>query len=96
MNTTAGFTCSATATNASPRSAAGLAAGIWRRGPLCNTTGDRSAASPRLGRLSAEAKANPNTNAIATSAPNFSQSRVRTDIVSPFYDFLFLSSSTIS
>src|SRR6266545_4099580 len=39
MNTTAGFTCSATATNASPSSAAGFAAGIWVLGAVAWAAG---------------------------------------------------------
>src|SRR2546423_1119071 len=51
-----------------------------------------------FGRLSVDANASPNTNAIATRVPNFSQSRVRTDIAVSFSDrgYFFLSSSTIS
>src|SRR2546426_8465468 len=83
MNTTAGLTCSATATNAWPRSAAGLAAGMnGRVAGCCN--GDACAALPCPRRSSAEANASPSTNANPTSAMNLSQSLVRTDTaVSP-------------
>src|SRR5437016_13625136 len=80
MNTTAGFTCSATATNAAPRSAVDLGAGAGSRGAAVCAAAIDSVAPLRLGRLSVDAKANPNTKAIATRVPNFNQSRVRTDI----------------
>src|SRR6266545_5724118 len=77
MNTTAGFTCSATEANASPRSTAAFASGIGR---LVSCSTDRTAASPRDGRRNAEANARPSANAMATKLPNFNQSRVFTDI----------------
>src|SRR5438309_5196524 len=83
MNTTAGLTCSATATNAWPRSVAGLAAGMnGRVAGCCNS--DACAALPCPRRSCAEANASPSTNANPTSAMNLSQSLVRTDTaVSP-------------
>src|SRR5207247_234096 len=81
MNTTAGLTCSATATNALPISLAGLAAGIWNCVPAAWAAGTNSGAPPCFGTPSVDANANPNTNARATRAPNLSQSRVRTAIV---------------
>src|SRR3989454_4216606 len=81
MNTTAGLTCSATATNALPISVAGLAAGIWNCAPAAWAAGTNSAVPPLFGTPSVDANASPNTNARATKAPNLSQSRVRTAIV---------------
>src|SRR5439155_258283 len=80
MNTTAGLTCSATATNASLRSAMGLAAGSGLLGGavVCWAAASGSAAPPFLGRSSDDANASPSTKAIATSDPNCNQSRVRT------------------
>src|SRR6266480_2889542 len=87
INTTAGLTRSATATNALPMSAAGLAAGIWNAGAAACASGMTAAALPCLGRSSVDANASPNTNARATRAPNFNQSLVRTAIA---VSFLFL------
>src|ERR1041385_4888266 len=88
MNTTAGFTCSATEANASPRSTAALARGIGR---LVSCGTDKTAASPRVGSRNAEANATPSANARVTSVPNFNQSRVFTDIRSPLsHDHLSL------
>src|SRR2546425_888073 len=92
MNTTAGLTWSATATNALPMSAAGLAAGIWNDVPAAWAAGTKSAAPPRLGKSSVDANASPNTKARATRAPNFNQSLVRTAIASLLYFFLSISS----
>ena len=102
MNTTAGFTCSAIATNASDQSLAARSAGAesssaagWGAG-----TTTVSAAPLFFGRLSVDANASPKTKAIATRVPNFNQSRVRTGIaVSSLIRwcyFFLLSSSTIS
>jgi hypothetical protein len=97
IKTTAGFTCSATATNASPSCAAGPAAGIGGGGAAWKSAA--GCAAVFFGRSSAEAKSRPNTNASPTSPMNFIQSFVRTDIVIvPGEEgyFLPLSSSTIS
>src|SRR2546430_16687046 len=102
MKTTSGLTWSAIPTNASPSSAVALGGG-WGIGVAATAAagwGDTidAAALVCFGRLSVDANASPNTNAIATRVPNFSQSRVRTDIAVSFSDrgYFFLSSSTIS
>src|SRR6266699_2245401 len=65
----------------------------------------KQSGASEAGRFRAEANANPNTKAMTTRVPNFSQSRVRTDIVISLvvkgiplgiYTFLLFSSSTIS
>src|SRR6266516_3506565 len=84
MNTTAGFTCSATETNASPRSATAFGTAICARGGVAWAVTRDSAAPPFAGRSSVDAKASPKMKAIATKAPNLSQSRVLTDIVISF------------
>src|SRR3989475_4998584 len=63
----------------------GLAAGSGLLGGavVCWAATSGSAAPPFLGRSSDDANASPSTKAIATSDPNFNQSRVRTVIVSP-------------
>src|SRR5438093_13697129 len=91
MNTTAGFTWSAMDTKASPKSATAFGTTTGVRGalpwaPSSDGVGAGAAATdsgrpPALGRPSVEANARPKMKAIATSAPNLSQSRVRTDIV---------------
>ena len=56
--------------------------GAWVVGPAA-AVGDGvtgSAARLRFGKSSAEANASPKTNVMATRAPNFIQSRMRTDI----------------
>src|SRR5213596_2965990 len=82
MNTTAGFTCSAIATNASDQSLAARSAGAesssaagWGAG-----TTTVSAAPLFFGRLSVDANANPETKAIGTQVSNFHQSRLPTGI----------------
>ena len=80
MNTTAGFTCSATATKASDQSLAALRPGAARGGAVPGEESAVSAAPLFFGRLSVDANASPKTKAIATRVPNFNQSRVRTGI----------------
>src|SRR5881397_679196 len=88
MNTTDGFTCSATATNASWKSPAALRAGAgaenWGAAGAVSDEGGGttsvSAAPLFFGRLRVDAYASPKTKAIATRVPNFNQSRVRTGI----------------
>src|SRR6266571_5341926 len=84
MNTTAGFTCSATETNASPRSATALGTAAGARGGAAWAVTRDCAAPPFAGRSSVDAKASPKMKAIATKAPNLSQSRVLTDIAISF------------
>src|SRR2546426_5196365 len=111
MNTTAGFTWSAMDTKASPKSATAFGTTTGVRGALpwapsadgvgaggAGAAATDSGRPPALGRPSVEANARPKMKAIATSAPNLSQSRVRTDIVvsSVKTVYFFLSSSTIS
>src|SRR3989442_11012184 len=85
MKTRAGLTCSATATNASLRSAMGLApgSGVLGGAVVCWAARSDSAAPPFFGRSRDDANASPSTKAIATSDPNFNQSRVRTVIAPP-------------
>src|SRR5436190_1236625 len=80
MNTTAGFTCSATATKASDQSLAALRPGAASGAASGEGTSTGSAAPLRFGRLSVDANARPKMKAIATRVPNFNQSRVRTGI----------------
>src|SRR5205823_13228014 len=84
MKTTSGLTWSAMPTNASPSSAVALrdGCGIGVAATAAAGWGDTIEPSALVcfGRLSVDANASPNTNAIATRVPNFSQSRVRTDI----------------
>src|SRR6266699_1445986 len=86
MNTTDGFTCSATATNASWKSPADLMAGAENSGAAgagweeSGGTSSVSAAQLFFGRLRVDANASPKTKSIATRVPNFNQSRVRTCI----------------
>ena len=77
MNTTAGLTASTTATNASPRSAAGWAAGIDGGATVFRSTGRSCCASPTLGALTATANAPARTMVMATRKANFIQSLVR-------------------
>src|SRR5260370_1018088 len=92
MNTTAGFTGSATLTNASPRSDTVLKGGVASRGAVACAARMDSAAPLRFGRSSVGANASPNTNAVVTRPPNLIQSRCRAeprlerrvDLVGPF------------